>query len=134
MDDYTVKYTKVKVEDYNYLREKSKIGAKKSEKNAQKALDNSIFIVSIYHREKIIGMGRIVGDGAVSLVITDVMVDLDYQRQGVGSLIMKEIDNYLNSNYDEDAYIILLANTPYNKFYEKFGFVEFENKRGMLRK
>ena len=78
-------------------------------------------------------MARVVGDGAISLVVTDVMVDSQYQKNGLGRVLMNEINKYLDENYDEDSYIILFANTPYDKFYEKFNFKQFPNKKGMLR-
>lgn len=130
---YFIKNAAVSPDDYNELREKSKIGPRKSKKNAEIALENSLFITSIYDGDKLIAMARVVGDGAISLVVTDVMVDSSYQKNGLGKILMNEVSNYLDENYDEDSYIILLANTPYGKFYEKFNFKEFPNKKGMLR-
>ncbi|MDU7141232.1 MAG: GNAT family N-acetyltransferase [Finegoldia magna] len=130
---YFIKNAAVSPDDYNELREKSKIGPRKSKKNAEIALENSLFITSIYDGDKLIAMARVVGDGAISLVVTDVMVDSSYQKNGLGKILMNEVSNYLDENYDEDSYIILLANTPYDKFYEKFNFKEFPNKKGMLR-
>ena len=106
---------------------------KKSKENAETAIENSLFITSIYDGDKLIAMARVVGDGAISLVVTDVMVDSEYQKNGLGRVLMNEINKYLDENYDEDSYIILLANTPYDKFYEKFNFKQFPNKKGMLR-
>ena len=119
--------------EYIKLRISSTMGAKKEE-NAKVALKNSLLVVSIYDEEKLIGLGRIVGDGAISYVVTDIMVDLEYQGQGIGKLIMKEIDEYLEKNTDEDAYIILLANKPADKLYSKFNFEYSEPKSlGMRR-
>lgn len=130
---YVIKNTAVSPDDYNELREKSGIGNKKSKENAKTAIENSLFITSIYDGDKLIAMARVVGDGAISLVVTDVMVDSEYQKNGLGRVLMNEINKYLDENFDEDSYIILLANTPYEKFYEKFNFKEFPNKKGMLR-
>ena len=130
---YVIKNAAVSSDDYNDLREKSGIGNRKSKKNAEVAIENSLFITSIYDGDKLIAMARVVGDGAISLVVTDVMVDSNYQKNGLGRVLMNEVSNYLVENYDEDSYIILLANTPYDKFYEKFNFKEFPNKKGMLR-
>ena len=130
---YVIKNAAVSPDDYNELREKSGIGPRKSKKNAEIALANSLFITAIYDDDKLIAMARVVGDGAISLVVTDVMVDSSYQKKGLGRVLMNEIDKYLDENYDEDSYIILLANTPYDKFYEKFHFQQFPNKKGMLR-
>ena len=130
---YVIKNAAVSPDEYNDLREKSKIGPRKSKKNAAIALEISLFITSIYDGDKLIAMARVVGDGAISLVVTDVMVDSEYQKNGLGRVLMNEINKYLDENYDEDSYIILLANTPYDKFYEKFNFKQFPNKKGMLR-
>ena len=130
---YDIKNEAVSPDDYNELREKSGIGNRKSKKNAKVAIENSLFITSIYDGDKLIAMARVVGDGAISLVVTDVMVDVDYQRNGLGRILMNEIDKYLDENFDKDSYIILLANTPYDAFYEKFHFKQFPNKKGMLR-
>ena len=130
---YVIKNTAVSPDDYNELREKSGIGNKKSKENVKVAIENSLFITAIYDDDKLIAMARVVGDGAISLVVTDVMVDSEYQKNGLGRVLMNEINKYLDENFDEDSYIILLANTPYDKFYEKFNFKEFPNKKGMLR-
>ena len=130
---YVIKNAEVSPDDYNELREKSGIGNRKSKENSETAIENSLFITSIYDGDKLIAMARVVGDGAISLVVTDVMVDSEYQKNGLGRVLMNEINKYLDENYDEDSYIILLANTPYDKFYEKFNFKQFPNKKGMLR-
>lgn len=130
---YVIKNAAVIPNDYNELREKSGIGNRKSKENAETAIENSLFITSIYDGDKLIAMARVVGDGAISLVVTDVMVDSEYQKNGLGRVLMNEVSKYLDENYDEDAYIILLANTPYDAFYEKFNFKQFPNKKGMLR-
>ena len=130
---YVRKNAAVSPDDYNELREKSGIGNRKSKENAETAIENSLLITSIYDGDKLIAMARVVGDGAISLVVTDVMVDSEYQKNGLGRVLMNEISKYLDENYDEDSYIILLANTPYDAFYEKFHFKQFPNKKGMLR-
>ena len=130
---YVIKNAAVSPDYYNELREKSGIGNRKSKENSETAIENSLFITSIYDGDKLIAMARVVGDGAISLVVTDVMVDSEYQKNGLGRVLMNEINKYLDENYDEDSYIILLANTPYDKFYEKFNFKQFPNKKGMLR-
>ena len=121
--------------DYIKLRVNSGMGNKKSIERVDIALKNSLFTISLYDEKKLIGMGRIIGDGGISYAVTDIMVDKEYQGKGYGKLIMKEIDNYFSENTDEDCYIILIANLPADSLYSKFSFEYLpDNKCGMLRK
>ena len=121
--------------DYIKLRVNSGMGNKKSIERVNIALKNSLFTISLYDEKKLIGMGRIIGDGGISYAVTDIMVDKEYQGKGYGKLIMKEIDNYFSENTDEDCYIILIANLPADSLYSKFSFEYLpDSKCGMLRK
>ncbi|WP_124065026.1 GNAT family N-acetyltransferase [Clostridium sp. E02] len=74
-------YEKPKAEDYVSLRLRSGMGNKDLERS-RKAITNSLFTVSLYDKEKLIGFGRIVGDGGITYVISDIMVDETYRRNG----------------------------------------------------
>ena len=88
---------------------------------AKKALPNSLFGVHILNDKAVVGMGRVVGDGALNFEVVDVAVDPNFQGQGLGSKIMTSIMAYLNDAAPEGAYITLLADVP--ELYKKFGFV-----------
>lgn len=129
-----IKYEGPSAKEYIDLRIKTNMGEKKL-LNTEIALENSVFIVSIWEDNKLIGFGRIIGDRGITYVISDIMVDPDYQGKGIGKIIMKEIDDYLEENTDEDAYIILIAKKPADKLYSKFNFRYSEpDSCGMRRK
>lgn len=50
---YVIKHAAVSPDDYNELREKSGIGNKKSKENVKVAIENSLFITSIYDGDKL---------------------------------------------------------------------------------
>ena len=89
------------------------------------ALDNTLYSVSLYDEDKIIGYGRIIGDLACFLYIQDIMVRKEYQGNNVGSkimtLLLKKIENYKKINPTLRVY--LGASKNKEKFYQKFGFV-----------
>jgi GNAT superfamily N-acetyltransferase len=127
-------YEKPKAEDYVSLRIRSGMG-NKDLKRSQIAINNSLFTVSLYDAEKLVGFGRIVGDGGITYIVSDIMVDKDYQRQGYGDQIMKAINHYLEENTFEDSYVCLIANSPADKLYSKYQFEYLpSNKCGMLRR
>ena len=88
-------------EDYVSLRLRSGMGNKDLERS-RTALKNSLFTVSLYDKEKLIGFGRIVGDGGITYVVSDIMVDREYQRQGFAEKIMQAIDHYFEENAHDD--------------------------------
>jgi len=75
-----VVYGAPSAEDYVSLRLSSGMG-NKDLKRSEIALKNSLFIVALYDEEKLIGFGRVVGDGGITYVVSDIMVDKDYQRR-----------------------------------------------------
>ncbi|MFL0246173.1 GNAT family N-acetyltransferase [Candidatus Clostridium stratigraminis] len=129
-----VRYNAPTAEEYISLRLKTGMGTKDLSK-VEIALKNSLFIVTLWDKDKLIAFGRIVGDYGITYVVSDIMVDPEYQRKGLGKIIMKEIDSYLNQNTDEYAYVCLIANKPADKLYSQFGFDYTEPKScGMRRK
>lgn len=116
-----IKYHKPSAKDYISLRLKTNMGTKDIEK-AEIALNNSLFIISLWEDNKMVGFGRIVGDEGITYVVSDIMVDPDYQGKGLGKIIMQEIDLYFKENTDEYAYVCLIANKPADRLYAQYDF------------
>ena len=79
------------------------------------------FAVCIFDNKKIVGMARIIGDGSY-YTIYDVVTRKEYQGQGIGSTLMKELIKWYDSISDDDTYLYLGASYNKERFYEKFGF------------
>ena len=86
----------------------------------EKALSHSLATYLARDGEKIVGLVRLVGDGFSSVFVQDLIVLPSYQRQGIGSNLMKEaLADY------KDAYQIQLATEQTEKnlgFYRSLGF------------
>lgn len=99
----------------------------------QTSLANSLFHVTIYQHsnsktpDKLIGMGRVVGDGAMYFYLQDVVVDPSYQGQGIGDNLMHEIEAYLAKTARKGATIGLLAAKGKENFYRRFGYQQRPN-------
>ena len=98
-----------------------------SESAVTQALQNSLYGVSIYLNNQIIGTGRVVGDAKLCFYIQDVMVAPNAQHQGIGRIIMKYIMSYIYSIAVDGAYIGLMSKKGKEAFYENFGFVKRPN-------
>ena len=88
------------------------------------ALKNSLFAVCIEKGGRFVGSGRVVGDGALTYTIQDVIVLSEYQRKGYGTMIMDALMDYIEKNAKPTAYIALFAARGMEHFYSRYGFVE----------
>ena len=122
-------------DEYNALRVNSGKGHEIAPEMAFKALHNSLYLVSVYDGDKLIGLGRVIGDGGVTFTVTDIMVDREYQHHGIGDGIMDHIESYLDKVTDEDSFIMLIARIPSDKLYKKHGFEYLKEgyRVGMLK-
>ena len=116
------------VEEFNYLYDAVEWESY-DEKVSEKALKNTLYSVSVYDDDKIIGYGRIIGDGICFLYIHDVMVTPEYQNKKIGSQIMNKLLEKVNQIKLENPYVrvYLGATKGKEKFYEAFGFITRED-------
>lgn len=84
------------------------------------ALTHSLASYLARDGEKIVGLVRLIGDGFSSVFVQDLLVLPSYQRQGIGSSLMKQaLDEY------KDVYQVQLATDESEKtlaFYRSLGF------------
>jgi len=91
---------------------------------ADQSLKHSLFNISIYDENILVGIGRIVGDGFMYFYIQDIIVEPSYQGKGVGALIMDEIESYLSAHAQKGSTVGLLAAKGKEGFYNKYGYKE----------
>ena len=115
----------IKVEEYLYIRN-SVSWKKLSNSQAQKAIDNSLFFVkAIDENGKLVGMGRIVGDGSVICYIQDLVVVPEFQKSGIGSVILNKLIYYVKSIKEEGTTMMLCLMCAKGRepFYIKHNFI-----------
>ena len=78
-----------------------------------------------YDNHKPVGMGRIVGDGAVICYIQDLIVIPSYQKKGVGRMIIDRLVKFAKDIKFQDTEIMLdlMCAVGRENFYKKFGFI-----------
>ncbi len=120
----TIRENTICVQDYLAIREKVNWPVLQTEQ-AKKALAASIVVVGAYEDEKLVGMGRIVGDGAVICYIQDLIVIPTMQKNGVGSMILSYLIEYVQKLEQPDSTMMLCLMCAKGRemFYEKHGFI-----------
>ena len=121
-------YFIITADEFNYLTDKVGWGIRETT-IVQEALNNTLYSISVYDNDKIIGFGRIIGDKTIFLYIHDVMVIPEYQNKNIGTQIMNKlispINVYKQTNPNIRTY--LGASKGMEPFYEKFGFISRPN-------
>lgn len=87
-------------------------------------LSNSLFSVCMESENRIIGCGRVIGDGGIYYYIQDILVLPEFQRQGIGECIMNALMGYINEHAHTKAFVGLIAAKDKSGFYKQFGFKE----------
>lgn len=109
------------VDDFLRLRRVSGL-SEKSREAAEKGLPNTWFAVTVQHKGRTVGMGRIIGDGGTAFQITDMAVEPAHQGKGLGKQIMAALVAHLHANAPKTAYVSLIADGEAKHLYGQFGF------------
>lgn len=110
------------VEEYQTLRNAVR-WSPVSDQAVERSLKNSLYTVCAYIGKKIVGYGRVIGDGGIYYYIQDVIVLPEFQGRGIGRKIMISIMNYLE-DADPSAFFGLMAAKNFSSFYKPYGFKE----------
>ena len=86
----------------------------------EQALSHSLAIYVALDGDTVVGLVRLVGDGFSSVLVQDLIVLPSYQRQGIGSSLMKQaLENF------KEAYQVQLVTEQTERtlgFYRSMGF------------
>ena len=85
----------------------------------KKMLANSNVIITLWHKNNLVGFGRATTDQVYRAVLWDIVVSKNLQRVGLGKVIVEELlkDKKINS-----AEKIYLMTTDSKDFYKQLGF------------
>ena len=85
---------------------------------------NALKVLGAFEGEKLVGILKAVGDGYSILYIQDIIVHPVYQRQGIGTALLKEILKLYSNVYQK---VLITDNGEETvKFYESCGFSALE--------
>ena len=123
----------VSAEEVNFLR--ASVGFRQilpEQLNA--GLDGGALVVSAYGSSKIVGMARLIWDGGMVAMITDVLVLPEYKTQGVEQELITRLLDFLRSKLKPGFGIQVDINVwnDREEFYENLGFqISTHERRGV---
>lgn len=86
----------------------------------QKALEQSLEVISVWNDEALVGLIRIVGDGLTIIYIQDILILKSYQNRGIATQLLQQV---LNKYTNVRQKVLMTDEAPdVRHFYEKNGF------------
>lgn len=91
---------------------------------AQACIENAYHVVCVRDGEKAIGVVRLLWDGGYIAFLSDVIVEPEYQGQGIGRKLVEDCLTRLRNDMKPGYKVKITLNSAIGKepFYEKFGF------------
>lgn len=84
----------------------------------QKMIDNADIIISAWDGDKIVGIARAITDFVYCCYLSDLAVDRDYQRLGIG----KQLVEHLRQTLGAEVSLVLLSAPSAVEYYPRIGF------------
>ena len=101
--------------------------------HAERALAGGLLNVSATYEGQLVGMGRLVGDGAMYWYLQEIIILPEYQKQGIGTKIVNHLVDYAVEHSATGKFTTIGGVSAKGKegFYKKMGFDIIPN--GIMR-
>lgn len=109
-------------QEFMHVREELGLPAIDFATAARALRDDLLNIVVLLDGETAVAVGRVMGDGALTFYLQDILVAPKYQRRGIGSKMMELILGHLATIAPPGAFVGLIAAPGTEGFFAKHGF------------
>ncbi|WP_160725963.1 GNAT family N-acetyltransferase [Bacillus sp. USDA818B3_A] len=89
----------------------------------QKMIENADILISAWEDEKLVGVARAVTDFSYCCYLSDLAVDKEYQKRGIG----RELVRLVQERIGEGVTLLLLASPIAMEYYPRIGFDSVHN-------
>ena len=94
----------------------------------QRAFSHSDKVITAWDGEKLVGLINSIADGSLTAYIPYMLVNPDYQKQGIG----KKLVRMIVLKYESYERIVLLTEKDTVDFYRKCGFLDARSIHSMI--
>lgn len=84
----------------------------------KKMIDNSNLVVTAWDGDKLVGIARALSDYSYCCYLSDLAVDKEYQKQGIGHELVNEVQKLAG----EESNLLLISAAEAMEYYPKIGF------------
>ena len=91
----------------------------RDQKDLKTMLKNSSIVITLWHKNELIGFGRATSDSIYRAVIWDIVVNRKLQKIGLGKMVVEAL---LKSKRIKNVERIYLMTTNESSFYKQIGF------------
>ena len=106
-----------------YLDLAASVGFRPRERRAvEVALANSLYAVCAEVEGRVVGCGRVIGDGGLHLYLTDVIVTPAHQRRGIGTQLVAALTRFVESVPYANTLVAVLPTPGLVEFYARHGY------------
>lgn len=97
---------------------------------AKVCVENAYMILCVRNGEKAVGAARLLWDGGYVAFLSDLVVDPEYQGQGIGRKLLETVIRKIKDDMKPGYKVKLTLNSSKGKepFYRKYGFRERPNE------
>lgn len=111
----------ISVEQFISLLQRSRLGERRPIENKtclNGMLDNSNLTITAWDENKLVGIARCMTDFHYACYLSDLAVDEDYQRLGIGKILQ----NKVKENLQDTCKLILISAPNANDYYKHIGY------------
>ncbi|WP_174842950.1 GNAT family N-acetyltransferase [Neobacillus mesonae] len=96
----------------------------------QKMIDNADLTFTAWDDEKLVGIARAITDFSYCCYLSDLAVDQDFQKNGIGKKLVKLLQEHIG----EEVTLLLLSSPIAMDYYPRIGFEKADNGFKIMRK
>ncbi|MBU9722842.1 GNAT family N-acetyltransferase [Bacillus alkalicola] len=99
-------------------------------KRLQKMLENADLTFTAWDNDKLVGIARSVTDFSYCCYLSDLAVDQDYQKKGIGKELVRRTKDYIG----DEVTLVLVSAPAAMEYYPILGFEKLDNAFAIKKK